>query len=294
MPASGDTKSTTTFNGAIALIEDPTEFLNTYLNSYRNYLKSLEPPAHFSNGHESDLLEESESSINIQDTSEVDEEENSLLQKLESVRSLWSSDADEGHLDDICLEGNIKNGFPPPLDVDIEGISEALDSLHLGGQQSPLASTPKIQNMNVKQRGDEKLIVHTTCLSSDGQSTETMIHETILKPPHEIPPVRNGKQEDNGERILRFVGHDIDISYPVGKVHPNADDNTGKTSEECDDDSDGTLTPGEEETNIKVPLEMETPREPILLLRRGQTNAEFESENKINAQRSRDMANYIR
>ena len=305
MTAFGDRKSIDVFNCALTLVQDPAEFLDTYLNSYRNYLKSLAPQVQVSNGHESEVLEESESSINIQDTSEVDEEENRLLQKLESVRSLWgadckkdpiittdSTDANNARLDDIGIKLNVNN--PTPVEIDIESISEALSSLHLGqhGDSSPRTSTPKLQHITVKPRSDEKLIVHTTCLNSDGQSTETMIHETILKPSPVIPPVRNDKQEDSRESIRQFVGNDVDISYPIGNLHPDVIDNDGKTEEEFEDDSDGTLTPGEEEIGVNNPPEKETLKKPKVILRRGQTHAAFGYENeKADIKQNRNLVN---
>ena len=294
IPVSGDRERTIAYNGALAFIEDPTAFLNTYLNSYRGYLMSLEPPAHFNNGHESDLLDESESSINIQDTPEIDEEENKLQQKLESIRSLWSSDPIDVHLDDNGLKAYLND--PTPLDVDIESISAALGNLKLGGQQSPLTSTPKLQPMNTIQRGNEKVIVHTTCLSSDGQTTETMIHETILKPQSNIGPVRSDKHCENMEGIPPFVPNNVDIPYPVGNIPLDIDDNTGKTPEDFDDDSDGTLTPGEEDTNVKVsPDTKETQRGQKVILQRGQTHADFVFGKKTDAtQQSKIAANVQR
>ena len=255
---------------------------------------SLEPPAHFNNGHESDLLDESESSINIQDTPEIDEEENKLLQKLDSIRSLWSADANCVNLEDNELQAYPNN--PTPLDVDIESISAALGNLKLGGQQSPLTSTPKLQPVNTEQRGNEKVIVHTTCLSSDGQTTETMIHETILKTPNNIGPVRSDKQCANRETIPPFVPNDVDIPYPVGSIRIDIDDNTGKTPEDYDDDSDGTLTPGEEDTNVKVSPDMkESQRGQKVILQRGQTHADFVFGKKTDAtQQSKIAANVQR
>lgn len=265
---------TDTFNCALSVLEDPTEFLNTYINTYRNYLKSL---VRLPNDTEIETVEESDSSINVQD--DVDEDEARLLQKLEKVRCHWSSEKKILYSPSGNNEIQLKTGCAKidimqmkPVDRANESILEPLNSFHRGHQTNTalLISSPKVQHIIDQRRLDEKIIVHTTCLSSDGKSTETAIaiHETVTRlPASKIDDHKNTKnvRQPYPDNVKEY---ECLVSSPNNYIEACLVTSPGRSPEDYEDDSDATLTPGEEEIESK-----EMSKKPTIILKRRQTIA---------------------
>ena len=248
-----DKPYTDTFNCALTL-QNPTDFVNTYLNLYRAYLGDLDAAVSVVKKTVVVATDESDSSINLQEASVISEDENRLIEKLESVRHLWPSDElkpnspvgqkclthaakEETHSKEVSKIG------PKEVNKDIpfEKNGEIVSTSHLeldGCETLQKTPVPIIQQATANPYVDERLIVHTTCLSSDGQSTETLTHETILKKPAAVATHNRYPSStiiDDRNALQQLVGN---RESPV-EIH----------DEDDDDDSDNTLTPGEEDVD---------------------------------------------
>ena len=227
---------TDAFNHALTF-EEPAEFVNAYLNSYRYNLEKYDEAAHVLKKTNPDIVEESNFSASPSDESDLDKEEQKLVGNLKNVKYLWPSDESE-HTRHAENETNISEQVEELQEVPFiengKDISSPLLKIDRDEEETvvPLSID---ESDSAKPYLDERFIVHTTCLSSDGQSLETLTHETIFKKPTQLFDMTHSRDEimDDRNTLQQLIDNQ---ESPV------------ENHDEEGDDSDDTLTPGEEET----------------------------------------------
>ena len=191
--------------------------------------------------------EESESSINLHEADGITEEENRLREKLEAIKYIWPSGEKSLSPSKISKDTRLQI----PADCGEVNFSRGRK---LDGISEPLYGLSSCYNVDTTPlKADEKFIVHTTCLKSDGQSTETRIHKTVLKNPSAA--VQNGGQETLKEMAFQQLIRDGSLNTSETDMNCAYSNKRAKSiensPEECEDDSDATLTPGEEDIETR-------------------------------------------